>query len=207
MFTPAHNGCDLIDCSQVALAILAGGEGRRMGKPKSHLRIDGRPILHVLLESFQWPGPKLLVTAPDRTNPPGADRFDREVVDPISDGGPLCGILTALENCPAPYLAVAPVDMLGLQKTHLEWMVDRLSSLNLFGVIPQKFGPFPIALTQSARNEVTAYWNDGNRSVRSLAERPGFAAIETPANWPRETWVNLNTPEEYAAFTARRSVD
>ncbi|MGA2229554.1 MAG: NTP transferase domain-containing protein, partial [Tepidisphaeraceae bacterium] len=70
-----------IDLSQVTLAILAGGEGRRMGKPKAELRIDGVPILQYLLQSLQWPGPTLLVTAPSRERPPGSDTFDREAVD------------------------------------------------------------------------------------------------------------------------------
>ena len=48
----------------VTLAILAGGEGSRMGYPKAELASHGRAILPVLLECFQWEGPTLLVTAP-----------------------------------------------------------------------------------------------------------------------------------------------
>src|SRR6478609_398221 len=47
-------------CEQITLAILAGGRGSRMGKPKSHLRLHGRPILEYLLQRLAWPGPKLL---------------------------------------------------------------------------------------------------------------------------------------------------
>ena len=49
--------------SNVTLAILAGGEGSRMGKPKGHLEIAGKPILAYLLDQIGWPGPTMLVTA------------------------------------------------------------------------------------------------------------------------------------------------
>src|SRR3954467_6767125 len=88
------------------LVILAGGAGSRMGKPKGGLLIDDRPILEYLLDRFRWPGPTLLVTAPGREHPPGCQRFDLEAVDPVSDAGPLRGILTALENATTDQVVV-----------------------------------------------------------------------------------------------------
>ena len=38
----------IADCVQTTLAVLAGGEGRRMGGPKGDLALDGRPILERL---------------------------------------------------------------------------------------------------------------------------------------------------------------
>ena len=63
--------------TQTTLAILAGGEGSRMGQPKAELRIGARPILSYLLDRFLWAGPTILVTAPGRKRPPGATGFDR----------------------------------------------------------------------------------------------------------------------------------
>lgn len=50
-----------------------------------------------LLTRFDWPGPTLLVTAPDTAPPPEADHFDRRAVDAVSGNGPLQGVLTAIE--------------------------------------------------------------------------------------------------------------
>ena len=61
----------------VTLAILAGGEGSRMGYPKGELRLGGRPILPVLLERFAWEGPTLLVTAPGRQHEGTRFRFSQ----------------------------------------------------------------------------------------------------------------------------------
>ena len=43
--------CDPMDAT---LCILAGGESRRMGRPKAELLVRGRPILTYLLERIDW---------------------------------------------------------------------------------------------------------------------------------------------------------
>src|SRR6195952_3674281 len=99
---------------QTTLAVLAGGESTRMGEPKAALRVGGKPILQYLIERFAWPGPTLLVTAPGRERPPGWERFDREVPDPVAGAGPLRGVMTALEAIKTPFVAVVTVDMPGI---------------------------------------------------------------------------------------------
>ena len=98
------------------LAILAGGEGSRMGMPKAHLTIDGRPILDYLLDEIPWPGPTMLVTAPGREHPPGWKRFTHEVTDPAARQQPLRGVLTALENLATPLLLILTVDMPAIRR-------------------------------------------------------------------------------------------
>src|SRR5690242_5929498 len=114
---------NLIDCT---LAILAGGEGSRMGKPKALLHVRGQPILQYLLARFRWPGPTLLVTAPSRERPPACERFDREVVDPVPGQGPLRGVLTALDSIATETLVVATVDMPEVSPAQLQWLLEQL---------------------------------------------------------------------------------
>src|SRR6185369_11512255 len=111
-----------IDWSRVTLAILAGGEGRRMGRPKAELRINDKPILQHLLDQYAWPGPTLLVTSPGREHPPAWERFDREVTDPRSGEGPLQGVVTALKACATGIVVIVPVDMPGLSASHLKYV-------------------------------------------------------------------------------------
>src|SRR5438045_8884890 len=110
-----------LDPSQITLAVLAGGEGTRMGRPKAWLTLAGEPVLRFLLKQFAWPGPTLLVTAPGRERPPGVEAFDREVTDRVAAVGPLRGMLTALEHCRTPRLAVGTVDMPCVTREHLLW--------------------------------------------------------------------------------------
>src|SRR4051812_33054535 len=112
--------------AEVTLAILAGGRGERMGKPKSLLRIGNQPILTYLLERFAWRGPTMLVTSPGREKPPGADGFDVEVVDPVEGMGPVRGVLTALENLTTEIVIVASVDMPLVGKEHLLWLMEQM---------------------------------------------------------------------------------
>jgi|GEM_PF-3070246 len=129
MYMPGRSGCCLSRTqADVTLAVLAGGESRRMGSPKTHLQICGRPILEYLLNVIQWPGPRMLVTAPGRQHPPGCERFDREVCDPTA-AGPLRGILTALENMATDHLLVITADMPVIRTEHLCWLLQELSGL------------------------------------------------------------------------------
>src|SRR6185437_4632525 len=144
--------------SSATLAILAGGQGSRMGRPKGEIRIEDRPILKYLLERFSWPGPTLLVTAPGREHPPAWERFEREVVDPVHDQGPLRGILTALQHLRTPLLLVATVDMPAIAVSQLHWLLDEMrKSPNQLGLMLRRsvettaIEPFPSALRAGAR--------------------------------------------------------
>src|SRR5205823_2114326 len=100
----------------VTLAILAGGESSRMGRPKAHLQIDGKPILSWMLERMAWQGQTMLVVSPGHDNPPGHELFTSQFCDPAPHQGPLRGVLTALENSHTPLLVILTVDMPCIEK-------------------------------------------------------------------------------------------
>src|SRR5437588_92808 len=111
---------------QMTLAVLAGGEGSRMGAPKGSMQIAGDPILAYLLRQLAWPGPTMLITAPGREHPSGHELFDAEFTEVIARG-PLGAVLTALENLRTPFLAVVTVDMPGIQSRQIIWIADQLN--------------------------------------------------------------------------------
>jgi molybdenum cofactor guanylyltransferase len=197
------------DPSQITLAVLAGGEGRRMGKPKAELRIDGMPILQYLLQSLQWPGPTLLVTAPGREHPPGSKAFDGEAVDAEAQG-PLRGIVTAVQHADTELVAILTVDMPAIAREQLRWLIDQLVNQPAsLGLILRRIDngesriePFPFVCAKRALNLIAAHLNAGHRAVHSLLELPHFAAIPAPADWPARTWINLNTPLDFERFVA-----
>jgi molybdopterin-guanine dinucleotide biosynthesis protein A len=192
----------------VTLAVLAGGEGRRMGLPKQNLEINGRPILEFLLNQFAWPGPTLLVTAPSRRHPPGANLFDAEAVDAIENQGPLRGVLTALENASTDCVIVTTVDMPGLMPEQLRWLIGRLLIRpDLHGMMLQssvdgknQIEPFPFACRRAAAGAIADRLAEDRRSVHSLAALPAFAVEPAPESWSLSSWINLNFPEDYQAF-------
>jgi len=186
----------------VTLCILAGGEGRRMGRPKGELRIGGVPILRHLLDQISWKGPTMLVTAPGREHPPGWERFDREVVDPVAGLGPLRGLLTALENTTTDLIAVTTVDMPGITARQLDFLIERLRGQpEWFGVMARRtmraseqIEPFPSVFRPKAKDIVAEELQAQRRSVYRLASIAGFHVIDAPPDWGEEVWKNLNTP-------------
>src|SRR5689334_1084766 len=99
------------DRSDVALAVLAGGAGSRMGGPKQGLRIGGEPILARLARRANWSGPKVLVLGVAGEAGEGAEMFDVVARDEVAGEGPVRGVLTAVEACGAAAVVVVPVDM------------------------------------------------------------------------------------------------
>jgi molybdopterin-guanine dinucleotide biosynthesis protein A len=177
-----------------------------MGKPKALLEVRGQPILAYLLDRFEWPGTTMLVTSPGRERPPGAERFDREVVDPVADQGPLRGVLTALEACATELLVVTTVDMPGITREQLEWLAtskqgSALTMLRRRG----RFEPFPLALPRIQVDAVRERIGRGDLSVQSLAREKDSQLMDAPAKWSDETWVNLNHPEEYDSWVQART--
>jgi molybdopterin-guanine dinucleotide biosynthesis protein A len=187
------------------LAILAGGESRRMGRPKAELRVDGRPILEYLLDRFAWPGPTLLVTAPGREHPQGWDLFDREASDVAAGEGPLRGILTALEVVPpGTTLIVATCDMPGFSGAQLHWLAEALSAhRDAHGMLLRRAGriePFPSVFRAAALPLLRDQLSRGRRAVHGLASLDGFDVVDAPGDWGEEVWMNLNEPADFERF-------
>ena len=190
----------------ITLAILAGGLGVRMGRPKSHLTVAGRPILWHLLDRLDWAGRTLLVTAPGVERPPGFERFTAEVVDAVPGEGPLRGMLTALEAAAGESIVVATVDMPNVGGRQLDWLGERLAGLGhaAAAVAARRPGgevePFPCALGPGAAGVIRELLAGGRRSVRGFFDDPRTAVVDAPTDWPGGTWVNLNRPEDLDAF-------
>ena len=199
------------DLSDVTLAVLAGGEGSRMGRPKAELQVAGVPILCHLLRRSDWPGPTLLVTAPGRERPPGHELFDREGVDPSFGEGPLRGILTAIENARTTLLVVVAVDMPFVERDQLIWVASELRgrpealaimTLRRDGDAAQ-LQPFPSAFRVEVAAPVRRLLEANRRSLHALLDCPGVVAVDAPAGWDARTWTNLNSPGDLNAVDAR----
>jgi molybdenum cofactor guanylyltransferase len=189
--------------TDATLCILAGGESRRMGQPKADLRVRGRPILAYLLDRFDWPGETMLVTTPSRSSPPGAELFDREVVDPVDGAGPLRGVLTALEHLKTPLAIITTIDMPGIDATHLRWLIEQYDPGETLGLMLRhgaQVEPFPLICRANAIDAVRAGFSAGKRSVISLASHSHVRVIDAPREWNESVWTNLNTPDDVKKF-------
>jgi molybdopterin-guanine dinucleotide biosynthesis protein A len=188
----------------ITLGVLAGGEGSRMGCPKAQIRVADEPILSYLLRQLKWPGPTLLVTAPGRTRPAGAEYFDREVVDPVARAGPLRGLLTALEQSRTNRLVVATVDMPAITIHQLGFLVNQLEiAADSQAILLDRAGqiePFPSIYRREAVDAVRELLASNVRAVRALAGDRRVRVIPAPDDWPAMVWTNLNLPSDLAVL-------
>ena len=176
-----------------------------MGRAKAELVIDGRPIIHYLLDRFAWDGPTLLVTAPGREHPPGWERVTREVVDPVAGQGPLRGVLTALENSTTHRVVVTTIDMPGFAARHLRWLVDRSPALATMLRRGDRVEPFPSGFETGAASIIRHQIRAGELSVQALSRQAAVEVVPAPSDWDDDAWTNLNRPEELDAFLKRLS--
>ncbi|MGE5612197.1 MAG: molybdenum cofactor guanylyltransferase [Bacillota bacterium] len=193
------------------LAILAGGQSKRMGFSKATLRIGHTPILEYLLDHFRWLGPTLLVTSPANQHPPGWDCFDREVSDPVSGIGPLRGVVTALEHSSEAHAVLVTVDMPWVRSEQLLWLVESFRRLDdalglmliRSGPSTAKIEPFPSIFQTKAAPLLREMLSAGQRSVQGLLRHGGFQSLPAPEAWDERIWTNLNHPTDFEAFLAQ----
>ena len=183
-------------CAGTTLAVLAGGEGSRMGGPKGVLALERRPILERLLDRLDWRGPTLLVTAPGREHPPGWQRFTCEATDPVAGQGPLRGILTALEHAPTNQVVVLPVDMPNVTLPPLAWLAVMFERHGRIEPLPAVFH------ARNAQYLLRAHLADGRLALHRLTESPEVVVVPESPDWPADFWVNLNTRSDLAAYSA-----
>ncbi len=206
----------------VALCVLAGGAGRRLGgRDKAMLDVgDGRPLLsRVLHRLAPWPGPVMVSVhaTTDRARLAAvltANRVDTLVTDaPLeaddARAGPLAGLLAGLEAAardPAVrWLVTVPTDLPFVSPD----LLGRLWRARVTAAAPGA-----CAVSGGRRQSLVALWpvsragdlrtamrTEGVRRVGDWAARCDLAE----ARWPDPTpdpFLNINDPESLAAARA-----
>ncbi len=181
----------------MVVAILAGGQSRRMGTDKAYLDVDGTPLLERAARLALTSGFATLVVGRARPADWLLDGVDF-VEDALPGRGPLGGLETALRLGPTPVLALA-CDMPLLTPDALRWLTDE-SAL--------RRGEHGLAVRNSGRWEplfsvyspaclalVEARLAAGRLSLHGLIEAGNFALADAP-DWVASQLVNVNTPAD-----------
>lgn len=92
----------------MALIILAGGRGTRLGRPKWQLALGGKPVMAALVAQLRFAGEVLLAAA----DPAAAAGLPaRLIADPPGAAGPLAGIAAGLTASTDAHNLVVACDM------------------------------------------------------------------------------------------------
>lgn len=186
-------------------AILAGGQGRRMGgADKALLPLAGRPLIAYALDRLEPQVERLAISA--NGDPARLARFGLPVL-PDGDGsqGPLSGLLAALDWAAplgATHLVTAPVDAPFLPPDLVPCLL--LAAEGPGAALARSRGndhPTCGLWTLTARDALRAFLASGAKPrVRDFADMLHAARADFPDDG---AFANLNTPEDLAAAEAR----
>jgi molybdopterin-guanine dinucleotide biosynthesis protein A len=192
--------------SKLIVAVLAGGEGRRMGGLKALRPFRGATLLaHALAQARTW-SDEVVVVVRDPAQAgeaPGAPL----VLDSPAIGGPLAGLAAALAHAKAhgaELLFTLPCDTPALPADLPQQLAAALGPKDVVA-LPEVAGGLEPAVglwRTQALEALPAYLAAGRSSLHGFAEAAGLARV---AFGPESAaaFANANTPEALAALERR----
>jgi molybdenum cofactor guanylyltransferase len=118
------------------VAILAGGQSRRMGTDKSFLLLDGKPLIQRVIDRASHLKMPLILIANDVER---YQQFDVPVYpDIISGAGSLGGLYTALTHSQTEYTLCVACDMPQIKPALLQYLITLKDSYD--AVVPRVNG-------------------------------------------------------------------
>lgn len=196
------------------VAILAGGQSRRMGRDKAQITVDGLPLLERTARTALAACPSVVVVGralPEDWPLPGVAFLE----DEAPDQGPLGGLATALRDLGAAEERGDPTgrpdavlllacDLPALTEEALPWLMQTAQERQPLGagLITVNNGrrePLFSVYTPHCLPRIETNLAAGRRSLQALIDAGDFKfAGITPTLAP--SLLNVNTPEELARW-------
>ncbi len=187
----------------LAVAILAGGDGSRIGGGKPLVRLDGVSLIERAFDrARRWS--EMIVVAARSADQLGPERLPW-IADAKGIDGPLAGLAAALEWASrkgADRLLTIACDMPFLPDDLAKRLDDEIGACH--AAVASSGGQLhPVcSLWRNATiYQFPDYVASGRRSLKGFAEHVGFAAVEWPAD-PADPFFNINRPADLAAAEA-----
>jgi molybdopterin-guanine dinucleotide biosynthesis protein A len=179
------------------VAVLAGGEGSRLGGGKPLIKLGGRTLIERAFDRARsWSSsPVIAVRSPDQLE---ALQLPW-IADAAGIAGPLAGLAAALEwagRQGADGLLAIPCDMPflpdDLARRLINEIADHRAAVASSGGELHPVGSF---WRVEAITDFPAYCATGRRSLRGFAEHIGFAEVSWPTE-PIDPFFNINTMDD-----------
>jgi molybdopterin-guanine dinucleotide biosynthesis protein A len=183
-----------------AVAILAGGNSRRMGRDKARLKLGASTLLErVLAAAVPLDIPCVLIANDSQP----LVHLQRPIYPDLRPGsGPLGGLLTALTVAPSPTVLLLACDLPFITTPFLHFLLQALGTHQ--AVVPRSpdgLQPLCAVYTRSCLPNIERTLNSGDFRITSFLTDIDALIL------PRDRWqafdphqllfTNLNTPEEY----------
>ena len=189
--------------SIIAVAILAGGNSRRMGEDKAALVEAHQSLIsHQVLDLRRvLPALPVFVCAGSRRYLELLPHGIHYVSDKVDDAGPLAGIAEALKaakvlNGGDGYVLVMPTDSLIPPSQIHRLLVDTATeSADVVLLKGQRLHPLHGLFSTQLAPSMERYLIAGGRAVMGFLDNERWQTALAPDDW--EPCLNFNTPEEY----------
>lgn len=189
--------------SELAVAVLAGGDGSRIGGGKPLIRLGGSSLIERAYgRARSWSNQVVVVI---RTPDQIGEHDLPWIADAVGIDGPLAGLAAALEwacRLGVQSLVTIPCDMPFLPEDLVMRLLDEAGELD--AAVASSGGelhPVCSLWRNAAIYEFPRYCSSGRRSLRGFAEQLGFAEVEWPSR-PADPFFNINSPDDLAAAEA-----
>ena len=184
---------------QIHGLILAGGQSRRMGRDKAHIAAVGKPQLEHCAELLAPFVDTVWVSV--RQGQPADPLRDSypQIVDYVPDGGPLVGVVSALQSQPEADWLVLAVDLPHLDAATLAYLLEHATDSRFTAFRSNHDGlPEPLcALYRAGSLELLeSYLESGIRCPRKVLIKSEAELLDLPN--PRAL-DNVNTPDDLRA--------
>jgi molybdopterin-guanine dinucleotide biosynthesis protein A len=190
----------------VSGAVLAGGLGLRMGRPKVELHVHGEPLLLRQLRLLAEAGvEERWVCLSAGQVPPGFLPGDTGILTDTRPGlGPLSGLERALQSATRPFVLVLAIDLPHLSADFLRTLLERCREGR--GCVPRVRGRFePLAAVYPA-----SAWTAVNRRldrdelslqplVTELVSQGALEVLDLSAS-QESLLLNWNRPGDFTGF-------
>lgn len=180
------------------IAVLAGGQGKRLGGGKPSLQLGDRPLIdYPVSAGLEAAADVLVVAKPDTALPPTEAAVLREPVEPRH---PLCGIVAALREADGRAVIAVGCDLPFVTAELLGWLLglpERLAVPELDGRLHPllaRYGPGLLAQLERALTDRRPL----QAAVRDLGPRLIGEEELSRFGKPGRLLFNLNTPEDLA---------
>ncbi len=186
--------------STYGIAILGGGEGRRMGgSPKGKLSVNGKPILEGLLHKSRKVTENVVLITRD---PALYKEFSVPAYqDLLPVKAPLNGIYTALVKMELDYVLILAIDLPGLTTELMTMLLDCRNTGEM--VIPRINGMYePLCAVYSRRLVplIRRNLDLGHYKPLDLMQEIPVRVVKSDEikgiGDPGELFINVNTPED-----------
>ncbi|WP_376790870.1 molybdenum cofactor guanylyltransferase [Thermoflexus sp.] len=184
-----------------SVAILAGGQSRRMGRNKAFLEWKGRPLIVDLIERFHQISDDVLLIAPNVE--PFQDLPVRLILDPSPPVGPLGGLWSGLLGARYEWVFATACDMPLVDPRVVQWLFDQRAGADAVVLIDEQGRPEPLHAMYrvSCLNAIASAMACQQRAVIAFYPAVRVRYIP-PSDWRAidpegRSWRNINTPEEW----------